>query len=687
MSRRVHHSVCPLDCPDRCSLDVVVEAGRVVSIDANGLSPITGGFICSKVRGFTKRLYGADRLLYPMKRVGPKGAAEFERIAWDEAIETIASRLTAIRDRDGGEAILPYFYGGSNGLISEGVMDRRFFRRLGASRLARTLCASATSLAALSLYPKMACADLPDFAHARCIVLWGANPNQSNIHLVPYLREAKRRGATIVLVDPRATMPESLVDMHIAVYPGTDLVLALAVMRHLDECGRVDRAFLREHTSGAEALLARARETSIERAAEITRVPASEIRRFAETYAAADPAIIRCGWGLERNRNGDSAVASVIALPAIAGKFGVRGGGFALSTGAAYRFDPQSAIRIPEPNTRVVNMSRLGRALTDLADPPVKALFVYDCNPVATAPDQNWIERGLRRDDLFTVVHEQVMTDTARFADIVLPATTFLEHHEISRAYGSYGLFISEPAIAPAGEAIPNEVLFARLAKAMGFREPEFLEDTEALARVIATSFQGPLAGKVDLESLRRSRRIGFDFPGESPIQFATSFPANADRKARLFPEELGAEPYRYIPDPRPERYPLALISPATSKSISSTLGEYNFGEVFLAIHPLDAEERGIADRAWVRAHNERGDVVVRAAHDARLMRGVVSLPKGFWKKGAANGMVATALVPDDVTAASGNACYNDARVEVSAAPEPRARAPHLVAATSAPSA
>lgn len=675
MSALTRHSVCPLDCPDRCSLDVTVEAGRVVSIGANGLSPITNGFICSKVRGFAKRLYGPDRLLYPMKRVGAKGAAEFARITWDEAIETIVSRFNAILERDGGEAILPYFYGGSNGLLSEGVMDRRFFRRLGASRLARTLCASATSLATLALYPKMACADLPDFAHARCIVIWGANPNQSNIHLVPYLREAKRRGATIVLVDPRATMSDNLVDIHIPVYPGTDVVLALAVMRYLEERGFVDREFLREHTTGGEALLARARETTIERAAEITHVPASAIEHFAETYASADPAIIRCGWGLERNRNGDAAVAAVIALPAIAGKFGVRGGGFALSTGGAYRFDAQGAIRTPEPNTRIVNMSRLGRTLTDVTDPPVKALFVYDCNPVATAPDQNWIERGLRREDLFTVVHEQVMTDTARFADILLPATTFLEHHEISRAYGSYGLFISEPVIEPVGEAIPNEVLFARLAQAMGFREPEFLEDTEALSRVIASSFQGPLAGKVDLDSLRQSRRIGFDFPGESPIQFKTSFPVNDDRKAHLFPPELGAEPYRYIPDSRRAQFPLAMISPATSKSISSTLGEYNFGEVFLDIHPGDAAQRGVADGGWVRVHNERGEVIVRAAHNARLMPGVVSLPKGFWKKSSANGGVASALVPDDVTAASGNACYNDARVDVCAIAEPQSHA------------
>jgi anaerobic selenocysteine-containing dehydrogenase len=665
MSTRVSHSVCPLDCPDRCSLDVTVEDGRITTIASNDLSPITNGYICSKVRAFDKRLYGPDRLLYPMRRVGAKGSAEFERITWDEAIATIAERFQQIIATHGAEAILPYFYGGSNGLISEGVMDRRFFRRLGASRLGRTLCAAAASLASLALYQKMACADLTDFAHARCILIWGANPNHSNIHLVPYLREAKRRGATIALIDPRASMPDSLIDIHIPVYPGTDLVLALAMMQHIEALGRVDHAFLERHTTGSAQLLARAREFPPERAAQITRVPARDIERLAQTYAESAPAIVRCGWGLERNRNGDNAIAAVIALPAIAGKFGVRGGGYALSTGAAYRFDTEAAIGVPEAKTRVVNMSRLGRTLTDVNDPPVKAIYIYDCNPVVTAPDQAWIERGLAREDLFTVVHEQVMTDTARFADILLPATTFFEHAEISRSYGSYGLFVADPVIAPVGEARPNEVVFASLARAMGFTEPPFVEDTETLMRTVARSFRGPLATSDGLEALRASKRIGFAFPGATPVQFETSFPVTDDRKARLYPPELGGAPYTYIPDETPAKYPLALISPATSKTISSTLGEYNYREAFLAIAPSDAAARKIASGDWVTVHNALGSVVVRAEIDEGMMPGVVCLPKGFWKKATKNGMVTTALVPDAVTAASGNACYNDARVEV----------------------
>lgn len=660
-----HHAVCPLDCPDRCSLDVEVADGRIASITGSRLSPVTRGFICSKVRKLPRRIYGPDRLLHPMRRTGPKGEGRFERISWEEAVSTIAGRFRAIAAEHGGEAILPFFYGGSNGYLSQGTMDERFFRRLGASRLARTVCAAPTGAAAEAMYGKMASTDFPDFTLADLIILWGANPAHSNIHLVPYLKEAKERGARLVLVDPRRTLSEDLIDTHLAVYPGTDVALALAMIAHLDRRGLTDEKFLREHASGWEGLRARARELTPERAEAITRVPKHLVAEVAEAYAAAPAALIRCGWGLERNRNGESAVAAVLALPAVAGKFGRPGSGYALSSSEAYGYDGERVVGVPEAATRIVNMNRLGRALTEPLDPPVKALFVYDCNPAVTIPDQTRVLEGLGREDLFTVVFEQVMTDTARYADVLLPATTFLEHTEISGSYGTYGVMISDPVIAPQGEAKPNEAVFALLGRALGLDGALFAEGSDDLARRIVEALEGPLAGERSLEGLRAAKRIGFEFPGGRPVQFRDAFPKTPDGKVRLFPEELGPGLYRYLEDPGSKDFPLALISPATSRTISSTLGEFNLPEAFLSIHPDDAGERGVAEGDWVRVFNRLGEVHVRARLSDRLLRGVVDLPKGIWRRATRNGAVGTALVPDSVTAVSGGACFNDARVQV----------------------
>src|SRR3989442_1273719 len=454
------HSVCPLDCPDRCSLEVRVEDGRVTSITGSRVPPLTDGFICAKVRDFPQRLYGPDRLLHPMRRTGPKGSGRFERVSWNEAVGTIARRFTEILERRGGEAILPFFYGGSNGLLTQGTTDERLFRSIGASRLARTVCAAPTGAVTDALYGKMASVDLPDFALARFIIVWGANPKHSNIHLMPYLKAAREAGGRVALIDPRRTMSGQYVDMHLPVFPGTDGAVALAMIGHLERMGAVDRAFLEMHTIGWEKLLERARSWTLERAAARARVKASDIAAIAEAFAAADPALVRCGWGLERNRNGESSVAAVLALPAVAGKFGKPGGGYALSSSPGYGVDEERLIGVPEANTRVVNMNRLGRALLEETDPPIEALFVYNANPVVTVPDQNRIVSGLEREDLFTVVFDQVMTDTALYADIVLPATTFLEHTELTTSTGTYPVMLAEPAIQPAGGAKPTRECF-----------------------------------------------------------------------------------------------------------------------------------------------------------------------------------------------------------------------------------
>lgn len=436
--RAIHNHVvetaCPLDCPDSCSLQVSVADGRVAKIDGARRHDVTDGYICAKVRRFAKRLYGPLRVRHPYVRVGEKGQAAFSRVSWEEAIERIAARLRDVRDQWGGEAILPYSYGGSNGLLTQDTTDARLFRRLGASRLARNVCAAPTGAAAKALYGKMPSVTYQDFVDARLIVIWGANPSVSGIHLVPYIQKARKAGAKLVVVDPRLTPLARQADLHLPVRPGTDLPLALALHRHLFTSGAADSEFLDRHTRGAAALRERAEEWTCERAAAVTGLQPDVVRAFAELYAAARPALIRCGWGLERNRNGGSAAAAVLALPAVGGKFGVRGGGYTMSNSSAWSIT-RTWIGEDEPPTRVVNMNHLGRMLTEHPTPPIMALFVYNCNPAVTVPDQNRVLRGLARDDLFTVVFDQVLTDTAAFADVVLPATTFLETYDLARAY------------------------------------------------------------------------------------------------------------------------------------------------------------------------------------------------------------------------------------------------------------
>ena len=427
-------TACPLDCPDSCTIDVTVENGRVVKIDGGDENPITRGFICGKVRQFADRVYGEDRVLYPAVRQGAKGQGTFARVTWNEALDLIATRMEDIRDRKGAEAILPFCYGGSNGLLTQDTNDAALFRAFGTSRLARTVCAAPTGAANLALYGKMPGVTYQDYPHARLIILWGVNPAASGIHLVPYVREAQKAGARLVVIDPRATSLARQAEIHLAVRPGTDLPVALSLHRFLFEEGFADQAFLAEHATGAERLRARAAEWTFERAADVAGIDAADLRRLAELYVASSPALVRCGWGLERNRNGGAAAAAVLALPSVAGKFGVRGGGYSMSNSTALGIKAGAWMNdTPEPPTRIVNMNHLGRALLEYDSPSIDMLFVYNCNPLATMPDQNRVLEGLQRTDLFTVVFDQVFTDTARYADVILPSTTFLENYDIAR--------------------------------------------------------------------------------------------------------------------------------------------------------------------------------------------------------------------------------------------------------------
>jgi len=659
--RSTVHTACPLDCPDSCSLDVTVERGRIVKMDGGHDNPVTKGYICAKVRRFPERVYGEDRLLYPAIRQGAKGQGTFTRVSWGEALDHIAAKMKAIRDSDSAEAILPFCYGGSNGLLTQDTNDAVLFRGFATSRLARTVCAAPTGAANQMLYGKMPGVTYVDYVHARLIVLWGVNPSASGIHLMPYLKQARDAGAKLVVVDPRATVLARQADLHIAPRPGTDLPLALAVHRYFFESGRSDERFLAEHTRGADQLRGRAADWTFERAAQVCGVPAATIQQFAEMYASASPALVRCGWGLERNRNGGSAAAAILALPAVAGKFGVRGGGFSMSNSSAWGIKAAAWMNdTPEPRTRLVNMNHLGRALTEYNDPPVKMLFVYNCNPLATMPDQARVLQGLQREDLFTVVYEQVVTDTARYADVLLPATTFVENYDIAKGYGPISLQLVNRVIEPVGEARPNAEVFSELAARLGVGEAE--EETDTLLRIISK-----LPPQIGAE-LAASGSATPPYGG-APIQFVDVFPLTADGKVELFSRALDqgapAGLYGYQPDPATDAFPLTLISPASEKTVSSTLGELRERAAVLQMHPEDAAARGLATDDPVRVFNQLGEVHCPVALNKDIRPGMVTLPKGLWRKSTYNGLTANVLVPDTLTDLGGGACFNDARVQV----------------------
>jgi anaerobic selenocysteine-containing dehydrogenase len=505
-----------------------------------------------------------------------------------------------------------------------------------------------------------------DYPDARLIILWGVNPSASGIHLVPYVREALKRGAKLVVIDPRTTPLARSADVHLAVNAGTDVAVALAIHRYLFTNGHADAAFLRVHATGAEELRERAEPWTIEKAAAIAGVEPSALLRVAELYAHTSPALVRCGWGLERNRNGGNAALAILALPAVGGKFGVRGGGYSMSNSASWSID-RTWIGTPEPDTRVVNMNHLGRALTEYNDPPVNVLFVYNCNPAATVPDQRRIVSGLERDDLFTVVFEQVMTDTAVYADVLLPATTFLEGYDFAKAYGSITLDLGKAVVDAVGEARSNADVFGELCRRLGLlsdAEPAGELDLmlDVLNRLPSTIGEPLRAGELPTPSF-----------GAAPVQFVDVFPNTPDRKVHLFPAALEAEApmglYRFQPDPGNERYPLALISPASDRTISSTLGELPRPDVKLIMHPDDAAARGLADDDHVRVFNELGEVHCILDIDKAIRPGIVSLPKGIWRRSTRNHATGTALVPDTLTDLGGGACFNDARVQVTSLP------------------
>jgi anaerobic selenocysteine-containing dehydrogenase len=639
-------SACPLDCPDRCALDVTVDGGTLVKIDGSRRYGFTDGYICAKVRRFGRRLASPERILHPMKRTGPKGSGSWTRISWDEALGTIATTFAALARDPGPESILPYHYDGSNGLVSSGAMDMRLWNRLGASQLARTLCAANTGAGWTSVFGDLPSADQADVEHADAIVLWGVNPSASGIHLVPLVRKAKAAGAFVAVVDPRRTPLAGEADLHLPVRPGTDVALALAMVRVAHEENLVDRPFVAAHTKNFDALLSAC--PSAAEAAALCGVDVDALRALPRAMAGGRRPFFRVGWGLERNRNGTDAVRAVLALRAVLGRFGARGSGVALGTSPGYRMN-RAAAQAPhlrKGTPRTINMSEIARVLEETSGPPIRGLYVYNCNPVATAPDQARLVRALGRDSLFTVVHEQLWTDTCDGADLVLPATTFLEHAELSRSYGGYALQWADPVLPPAGEARSNHAVFSALAAALGFTEPEFRATEEDVARTL-----------VDVDRLRRER---IQEPPR-PLQFVDAFPQRGHVELAGPPG-----PPLYRPPPVDVELPLTLISPASGKAVSSQLFEGSpAGSAVVELGPADAAARGLRSGDRVRLRNSIGEVVAVLSVTPEVPPGVASLAKGLWRRHTLNGWTSNALVPGHVDALGGGACYNDARVEI----------------------
>ena len=661
-----HTTTCPLDCPDACSLEVKLDGTRLHSIDGSPADSFTDGYICGKVRRFADHFYCDDRLLRPAKRVGPKGASEFQTVSWDEAYDLIARRVAAARDEYGGESIVPLCYGGSNGKLTQDTVDMRFFYRLGASHLDRTVCAAPSSAAFNALYGKMPGVALSDYAHSKLIIIWGNNPHASGIHLVRYVLDAKKKGAKLVVIDPRETQFAKLADLHIPLFPGTDLPVALAMIRWLANQGHVDQEFLEQHTSGAERLLERAEAWTIERAAETAAVSQKSLEQLFTWYAETSPAVIRCGWGPERNRNGGSAIAAILAIPAMANKF-CRGGGFTMSNSGAWQLPKDSAINAPPPATRHINMNQIGQLLLSSEGTPIQALFVYNCNPVATLPEQNKVEKGLEREDLFTVVFDQVLTDTAKYADILLPATTFLEHRDLRTGYGYARMAEVQPVLAAEGEAKPNYEVFAELLRRLDLEHEDDVSNPVELQAVYLGNQNQQLADQGQLQPPG----------GPCPIQMQDVFPRTASGKIELFPEALEAESsvglYQYLPDGESDadgksEFPLALISPATSQTVNSTFGQLMNKPAVLRMHPTDANDRELTSGQPVRVFNERGEVYLDVQVDPVVRPGVVEIPKGIWARSTANGKTSNALSPDTLSDIGAGACFNDARVQVVAA-------------------
>jgi len=700
--KKVVHAACPHDCPDACGVLITVEEGRATRIQGDPAHPVTRGFLCAKVAKYLDRVYSPDRVLYPMRRVQPKGSVAgegaratqaFERISWDEALGEIASRFRAIVSEFGSESILPYSYGGTLGALNGASMDQRFFHRLGASQLARNICSEAGEEGLKSVIGNKLGTEPEQFAHSRYIIAWASNIHGNNVHLWPFISDARRNGAKLVVIDPYRTRTAACADWYLPINPGTDGALALGMMRVIINEDLHDADYVARYTVGFDQLRAKVQEYSPERVEKWTGIAAPDIVRLAREYATRRPALIRLNYGVQRSEGGGMATRAITMLPCITGSWKEIGGGLQLTTSGAYGLKRTALERadlmekvLGRP-ARTINMVELGQALNALHDPPVKALFVYNSNPAAVCPNHNEVIRGLQRPDLFTVVHEQFFTDTTDYADILLPSTTFFEHKDLQTAYGHYYLQISDPAIEPLGECRSNVEVFRTLADRMGFTDDCFIESVDQLIDAALNSGNPRLQG-IDRDRLQREGHVRLNFGKQfsaSGSQFSAFLPfaegnfATASGKAELYNDELkeqGLDPVVAFIPPSESRhgsqaraFPLELLARKADNFLNTSFcnltAVQNMEEVgLLEMNAADARSRGIADGDAVRVFNRRGDIVLKARVDGAVQAGVVSA-KLHWAKLSSGNRNINVLTSEKLTDLGNSATFYSVLVEV----------------------
>jgi anaerobic selenocysteine-containing dehydrogenase len=677
-------NVCPLDCPDTCSMLVTVQDGVAVGLRGDPDHAFTRGFLCQKMARFLDRVYSPDRLLSPMKRVGAKGEGRFERIGWDEALDAIAGRFAAIaRSADGPEAILPYSYCGTMGKLQSSSLDRRFFHRLGASRLDRTICATAGSLGyEYTMGRGRMGADPMAVPRCRFIVNWGSNTANTNSHLWSLMIEARKNGATIVTVDPYKSPTARRSDWHIQPRPGTDAALALALMHVIWRDGLQDDDYLARGTVGADLLRQRVlSDYPPEKVATITGVDVDTIERFAHRLVREQPSLIRLNYGMQRHRGGGMAVRTIACLPAIIGSWRHHGGGAMMSTSGTYDFAMDKLTRplLSPADARTINMNQLGEALAgELPGPPMRALYVYNANPAAVTPDQSRVLEGLRRDDLFVVVHELFATDTVDYADIVLPATSQLEQVDLHGSYGHFDVMYNPPAIAPLGDCQSNNDVFRALAGRLGF-EPELFPDDETLIREVLDG--GPTLAGITLDRLKSEGSVRLSI-SESFTPFAEGVFPTPSGKCELYSERMKADGFDPLPtytppgeDPqtRPElasRYPLQLLSPPRPQFVNSTFANSSrhrtaAGDPTVELSEEDAARRGLHDGEWAEVYNDRGRFRARVALTGAVRPGVAVATGIYWNKLVPGGSNVNSTSSSALSDMGGGATFFDNLVEV----------------------
>ncbi len=710
---RIVHTVCSHDCPDSCAVLVTVnEEGRAIKVAGDPTQPVTQGFLCGKVAKYLDRVYAPERILFPLRRKPgtPKGSLprgrefeSFERISWDEALDGIAARLQQVSDRYGPESILPYSYAGTIGVLGYGSMDRRFFHRLGACQLDRTICAEAGGVAWNLVYGKKLGTPTEDFKLAKLIIAWGGNIHGNNIHLWPMVEQARRNGARLIVIDPYKTRTAALADWHIPIRPGTDSALALGMMHVILRDGLEDRVYIAQMTHGFDQLVERVRDYTPDRVAAWTGMTPAEVEQLAREYATTRPAAIRMNYGVQRGENGGTAARTVAMLPALTGAWKQRGGGGQLSTSGAFAWNkkalerPDLALASPLKRlARTVNMSALGEALEKHEPgsgeaPDIHALFVYNSNPAAVAPNHNAVVRGMARDDLFTVVHELFFTDTTDYADYILPATTFLEHTDIQGAYGHYFVQLSNQAIEPPGEARPNVWLFGQLAQRMGFTEACFRDTARDLIRqalALGPDGHSTNAGMehITLDALEREGHIPLAFhrePETHPFQPYTSeaLPTPSG-KIEFYSETLAAQGLdplpAFVPNTEsrwnPGKYPLEFLPRKNDNYMNSTFANLDGHRKMeartaqkLEMHPADARARGIVDGDPVRIFNDRGSLNLTAMVNGSVPAGVVA-GRLDWAKLHPQGSNVNVLTSERLTDLGRAATFYSTLVEVAKA-------------------